>query len=45
VLHLVFAEDFTVEGAAAVMGIGVGSARTHYDRGKKRLKALLGGAR
>jgi RNA polymerase sigma-70 factor (ECF subfamily) len=45
VLHLVFAEDFTVEGAAAVMGIGVGSARVHYDRGKKRLRALLGGAR
>jgi len=44
VLHLVFSEDFTVEGAAVVMGIGVGSARVHYDRGKKRLRALLGGA-
>ena len=45
VLHLVFAEGMTVEGAAAVMGIGAGSARVHYDRGKKRLRALLGDAR
>ena len=45
VLHLVFAEDLTVEDAAAVMGIGVGSARVHYDRGKKRLRALLGATR
>jgi RNA polymerase sigma-70 factor (ECF subfamily) len=44
VLHLVFAEGMTVEGAAAVMGIGAGSARVHYDRGKKRLRALLGDA-
>jgi RNA polymerase sigma-70 factor (ECF subfamily) len=45
VLHLVFSEGMTVEGAAAVMGVGVGSARVHYDRGKKRLRALLEGAR
>ena len=41
VLHLVFTEEWTVEAAAEAMGIGVGSARVHYDRGKKRLRALL----
>jgi len=42
VLHLVFHEDLSVEAAAAVMGISVGSARTHYARGKTRLRDLLG---
>lgn len=41
VLHLVFHEDLSVEAAAGVMGISVGSARTHYARGKARLRELL----
>ena len=45
VLHLVFHEDLTVEAAAGVMGVSVGSARTHYARGKARLRELLQGLR
>lgn len=41
VLLLVFYHGQTVEEAAEVMGIGVGSARTHYERGKRRLRELL----
>ena len=41
VLHLVFYQELTIEEAAAAMSVGVGSARTHYERGKKRLKELL----
>ena len=42
VLHLVFYEELTVEEAAAIMGISIGSARQHYDRGKKNLGQILG---
>ena len=42
VLLLVFYHGHTVEEAAGVLGIGVGSARTHYARGKARLRELLG---
>lgn len=41
VLVLVFYHEHTVEEAAQVLGIGIGSARTHFARGKARLKQLL----
>ena len=42
VLHLVFYQDLTIAAAADVMGISVGSARVHYERGKAQLRRLLG---
>jgi RNA polymerase sigma-70 factor (ECF subfamily) len=41
VLHLVFYQDMSIADAAEVMEISVGSARTHYERGKARLRLLL----
>lgn len=41
VLELVFHHDLTIEEAAGVLGIGLGSARTHYERGKRALHERL----
>jgi RNA polymerase sigma factor (sigma-70 family) len=40
-LHLVFYQDMSIAEAAEVMEISIGSARTHYERGKARLRSLL----
>lgn len=41
VLHLSFYQDLSLSEAAQVMRISLGSARTHYERGKARLRELL----
>lgn len=40
-LHLVFYEDLSLREAADVLHVSIGSARQHYDRGKKRMRELL----
>ena len=40
-LHLVFYQDLSLSEAAVIMNISVGSARRHYERGKKRLRETL----
>ncbi len=41
VLHLVFYQELTIQEAAEVLAMPVGTARTHYERGKERLRQLL----
>ena len=42
VIHLVFYQGLTIHEAAAVLAMPIGTARTHYERGKARLRAILG---
>jgi len=41
VLRLVFYHNLTIEEASGVMGVSVGTSRTHYERGKTNLKKLI----
>ena len=41
VLHLIFYSELTLEEASQVLQVSLGSARTHYHRGKQRLSQLL----
>lgn len=41
VLQLVFYHDLSLAETAQVLGIGLGSGRRHYDRGKKKLRRFL----
>jgi RNA polymerase sigma-70 factor (ECF subfamily) len=41
VLHLVFYQDLTVEEASRILNISLGTARTHFARGKDQLRKLL----
>ena len=40
-MHLVFYQDQSIQEAAEILGLPVGTARTHYERGKTRLRRLL----
>lgn len=41
VLHLVFYQNCSIREASDIMNIQVGTARTHYERGKLRLRQVF----
>jgi len=41
VLQLVFYHEMSLSQAAAAMGVSLGSARTHYDRGKQSIRETV----
>ena len=41
VIHLICYQNISLQQAAEVMGISLGSARTHYDRAKTNLRGRL----
>ena len=41
VIELCFYHDMTIEHAAEVLGVSIGTARVHYQRGKERLREEL----
>ena len=45
VLELVFYHEMTIAEAGEVIGVSIGTARTHYERGKKSMSRLLSGER
>jgi len=45
VLELVLSMGMTLQEAAETLSLSVGSARVHYERGKRRIAAVLGGRR
>jgi len=40
-LHLVFYHDMTVEEASRILKVSLGTARTHFQRGKRQLRKIL----
>ena len=41
VILMVFYHQMTIAQSAEILQIGLGTARTHYNRGKKKLKELI----